>query len=690
MFMGKPIRKAPVFAVSEDAREASRLGRATRMGSERARRFESDERAVDPRDADADADADAEAASDGGSDANSASSPLEKAVERATGMFGGFFGGGKDVGNPKTAATAGAISKRSDETTREGSAVTARGAAKPRDAAVFFHLDPATTFRGAFSCALRDRPGHLYVFDYHVGFAALDLRDDARWHAPAKTVTNLEIVGVSTLAVGLSTGLHLDLDAVDDRDAAYECLVSMLEKVPQSPGEEVHGEPDARIATPLRLGFEGERFVFVHVAQATGLPESAIGSVAIATAALGRFGAAATSAGPTLRDAPSRFGRTFVFPASEADLAADAVVAAVAGGGVGDSGFGSSTLGEAHIPLAMLPRDRAGAAEVKANPYTVGLRLPGEWSAAGGSRAPSSKAVWSSSRGAEAASAGALSAARSVGALSVAAWIGTTLDLLELGDLATIAEPAHEDSASETSAASQAAARVPPAVSRVTITAHRVRGVFARRPGGSRVSEPASNEPTVELTCRLKLGGQTSFTAFASHSSAAQADWGGCARRFIAAEPRGGALAVDVALPDGSSLGRVDVDISSLPMRPAKGSRVRARWLRLRRPPASASASVSASASSARASRGESRGRGESRRSEPESAALEKPGDGFFVGVAGLGFNIGGTVSAKSEATAEDAREATSDSESDDARSESDAEGAANADSDDAAANDDE
>ena len=271
-------------------------------------------------------------------------------------------------------------------------ALGARRGEAARDAAAFFCLSPSAPFCGVFPCSLRNHPGHLYVFEFHVGFASLNLTEHAKWHAPAKTVNNLEIVGASSLVVGLTTGLNLEFEGVDDRDAVYECMVSMLEKIPPSPGEEVHGSADARVAAPLRLGFEQERYVFVHVVQADALPDAATGSVSIATAALGRYGAAVTAKGPSLVNAPSRFGRTLAFPAAEADLAADAVMVAVAGGGVGDAGFGAETLGEAQIPLAMLPRDRAGADEVKENPYTVSLMPPGELQRQGSERDPGSRA----------------------------------------------------------------------------------------------------------------------------------------------------------------------------------------------------------------------------------------------------------------------------------------------------------
>ena len=381
MFMGKPRRKAPVFAAP--APDAS-LAVKSRKSSKKAKKSR--------RSAEAAMDEDADAGSDAGSDAESVYSHVEKAVETATGMFGGLFGGSKppDGGSPRS----------NDGSSRRAAAsspaaLSARGAAKPRDAATFFNLRPNASFCGSFPCSLRNHPGFLYVFEFHVGFGALNLTEHAKWHAPAKTVNNLEIVGASSLAVGLTTGLTLEFEGVDDRDAVYECMVSMLEKIPPSPGEEVHGEPDARVAAPLRLGFEQERYVFVHVVQADALPDAATGSVSIATAALGRYGAAVTAKGPTLVNAPSRFGRTLAFPAAEADLAADSVMVAVAGGGVGDAGFGAETLGEAQIPLAMLPRDRAGADEVKENPYVVSLMPPGGGFSLGGDerdRDPGSRA----------------------------------------------------------------------------------------------------------------------------------------------------------------------------------------------------------------------------------------------------------------------------------------------------------
>lgn len=376
MFMGKPRRKAPVFAAP--APDAS-LAVKSRKSSKKSRKSR--------KSAEAALDEDADAGSDAGSDAESVYSHVEKAVETATGMFGGLFGG-----SGSRSGDGGDGSPKSREAAASSAALSARGAAKPRDAAAFFRLSPSAPFCGSFPCSLRNHPGHLYVFEFHVGFASLNLTEHAKWHAPAKTVNNLEIVGASSLVVGLTTGLNLEFEGVDDRDAVYECMVSMLEKIPPSPGEEVHGSADARVAAPLRLGFEQERYVFVHVVQADALPDAATGSVSIATAALGRYGAAVTAKGPSLLNAPSRFGRTLAFPAAEADLAADAVMVAVAGGGVGDAGFGAETLGEAQIPLAMLPRDRAGADEVKENPYTVSLMPPGELQRQGSERDPGSRA----------------------------------------------------------------------------------------------------------------------------------------------------------------------------------------------------------------------------------------------------------------------------------------------------------
>ena len=528
------------------------------------------------------------------------------------------------------------------------------------------------------------------MFEFHVGFGALNLTEHAKWHAPAKTVNNLEIVGASSLAVGLTTGLTLEFEGVDDRDAVYECMVSMLEKIPPSPGEEVHGEPDARVAAPLRLGFEQERYVFVHVVQADALPDAATGSVSIATAALGRYGAAVTAKGPTLVNAPSRFGRTLAFPAAEADLAADSVMVAVAGGGVGDAGFGAETLGEAQIPLAMLPRDRAGADEVKENPYVVSLMPPGGGFSLGGDerdREPGSRASESPRAGGrlfrrdgESASVKARKS-RSVGRLSVVAWIGTTSDLYELGSAATLAEPPAEPPRDLEGAtgdmAPSASVRVPPAVSRVTINVHKLRGVSLSKPRGMlrRVDEDEATSETgdvseeddatiVELKCRLTIGDQVSTTATALHSGTDQARWGPSTRQFIAMEPRGGAMRVELLrASDETCVGHVDVDISSLPMRPPKGAYARAHWLKLRAPP-SDSEDASSSFGGSRSSRGGSRSSRRSRRSKPKptgGSGGPSGGGSFF------GFNLAGpTVPAASTAVEETETEAETSDESDD------------------------
>ena len=677
MFMGKPRRKAPVFAAP--APDAS-LAVKSRKSSKKSRKSR--------KSAEAALDEDADAGSDAGSDAESVYSHVEKAVETATGMFGGLFGGSRS-------GDGGDGSPKSREAAASSAALSARGAAKPRDAAAFFCLSPSAPFCGSFPCSLRNHPGHLYVFEFHVGFASLNLTEHAKWHAPAKTVNNLEIVGASSLVVGLTTGLNLEFEGVDDRDAVYECMVSMLEKIPPSPGEEVHGSADARVAAPLRLGFEQERYVFVHVVQADALPDAATGSVSIATAALGRYGAAVTAKGPSLVNAPSRFGRTLAFPAAEADLAADAVMVAVAGGGVGDAGFGAETLGEAQIPLAMLPRDRAGADEVKENPYTVSLMPPGELQRQGSERDPGSRASESPRLGGrsfrrdgDSASAKAR-ASRAVGRVSVVAWIGTTSDLYELGNAATLAEPPAEpaaarelDGASSSSAmAPSASVRVPPAVSRVTINVHKVRGVAAsRRPSGlGRVDEDEvagddsgdvseDESAIVELKCRLKIGDQNSTTATALHSGTEQARWGPSTRQFIAMEPRGGAMQVELLrASDETCVGRVDVDISSLPMRPAKGAYARAHWLKLRAPrrddadDASSAFGGSASRRDPRGSR--SRSSRASRRSKTRPTGLGQGGGG---GGSFFGFSLTGPVVPAASTAVEETETEAETSDSDD------------------------
>lgn len=280
------------------------------------------------------------------------------------------------------------------------------------------------------------------------------------------------------------------------------------------------------------------------------------------------------------------------------------------------------------------------------------------------------------------------------GELSVVAWIGTTSDLYELGNTATLAEPAWTDAQpggvdAGSSGQTQAAVRVPPAVSRVTINVHKLRGVNATAGGLRALAEDAadaaaadSNAAEVRLKCSLRIGDQHSLTAAAAHTGAEQAQWGPSTRQFIAMEPRGGAMQVDVLLPDGKSIGRVDVDISSLPMRPAKGAYSRAHWLKLRAPPVlsdSASSgfggrSSSRSGSSSRSKAGSKKSKGAMK--QPNPARDPKTGvagsgteNSFFGGIFGA-TNATATVPARTVVETEPSSESDSDesdSEYDDA-----------------------
>merc|ERR1719409_325265 len=86
---------------------------------------------------------------------------------------------------------------------------------------------------------------------------------------------------------------------------------------------------------------------------------------------MGRYGTAIPSGGVWTPGVYSPFNRTLVFPAAEADLAADAVDVTVMAGGLGDGG---QTVGKITLPLSIMPRTRAGANEVKKNPWTVGVK----------------------------------------------------------------------------------------------------------------------------------------------------------------------------------------------------------------------------------------------------------------------------------------------------------------------------
>ena len=419
----------------------------------------------------------------------------------------------------------------------------------------------------------RARPGTCTYSSFTSGLAPCTSPTSTSGARRPSSSTTLEISGAAKMTIGLSTGAILTFDDVEDRDAAADCMVNMLEKIPPSPDEEIHGgDPDHRVPVPLRLGFEPERYVIVHFATTEFLPESCAGCVPIAIAAMGRYGTAIPSGGVWTPGVYSPFNRTLVFPAAEADLAADAVDVTVMAGGLGDGG---QTVGKITLPLAIMPRTRAGANEVKKNPWTVGVKSmdEDEEDGATGRRVSDD---FSDEHGKTPGKQRRISARKAPpGELTIAAWIGTTADVNELGGGVITAKLSSSD------AAKPAVVRVPPAVSRVTVNVHAVRGVAARSLL-SRIDEDGVGDvdrdvdDSVELTCRLAIGEQVHVTSPASHSPTEQASWPAAElvpATFTAPEPRSGLLNIDLCVgPDGEkSIGRVDVDLASLQLRPEGG-----------------------------------------------------------------------------------------------------------------------
>jgi hypothetical protein len=263
-FMGKPKRRAPTFAAPPapaEALPAGKKGKKLKKAEEKAaKKAAAAALAAATKKKGGGDDDDDDAKSDAGSDAGSVYSQVANAVGGFG--FGGLFGGG---GGDNTDA--------GKDGNKKDAGKTAKGVADGAKAAKFFNLDPATLFCGAFACSLRGTAGHVYVFEFAIGFAAKNLADTNKWSTPARVVNNLEIDGPTSLVVGLATGLTLSLTDVPDRDAVYDCMVGMLEKLPPSPGEDVHGDPDGRVAVPLRVGFDPERYVIVHIIHAGFLPD---------------------------------------------------------------------------------------------------------------------------------------------------------------------------------------------------------------------------------------------------------------------------------------------------------------------------------------------------------------------------------------------------------------------------------
>ena len=425
------------------------------------------------------------------------------------------------------------------------------GAAGASAAAEFFNLDAATTpLVKTIACSLEGTRGHLYVFNYEIAFGALGLEPGSvAWTTPGKAVNELELTGNKSLLIGTTTGDVVTFEGIDDVNKTYDALVDVLDSVPLSPAEEVHGgDPAARVTSPIRVGFDPEQYVIVHVAQAGYLPSSALGSVPMCTAALGRFGASTPAQKTLKKGAPCAFDRAMVFPATECDLAADSLSLSVAAGG------GLAVLGEANLPLAALYRGADGGKKARKSPFTMGLVPPGS---ATGVDATSPLGV--------------------VGELTVTAWIGTYADVVSLGENVLNAEPGDGFFIGEAWGATEpTVVRTPPPVCRVTAAARAVRGV-AR---------------TNDLRCEFRYGDFVGSTPAASNTPSTQAAWGEKgAVTFAASEPRSGVLTVDVVSDDGKIIGRASVELAALKLRPKLRGKSRQRWMPLRKPPSSAAPS---------------------------------------------------------------------------------------------------
>ena len=290
----------------------------------------------------------------------------------------------------------------------------------------------------------------------------------------------------------------------------------MLGEADPSPGEEVLPRRERR-AAPLRVGFEPERYVFVHVVQAGSLPELRRGPSSSPRRRSGRYGAAVTS-----RDPPSRARP----PGSDARSRSRRLRARIsrrtawwwrwrAAGSGRMATAKASTLGEAQLPLAMLPRDRAGAEEVKESPFTVRLSTPRETRRSVRGRGDAGRDPRRGRIGRTGAAAAARAAAGDARGFSVVAWVGTVRSVRAGRDR----HPRRTEFGRrfDSRGASRPTRGVP-----VTINVHKVRGVVAKA-GLSTVDEDAElgkrgDGSQSDLRCRLKIGDQMATTTPAPHT----------------------------------------------------------------------------------------------------------------------------------------------------------------------------
>lgn len=402
-----------------------------------------------------------------------------------------------------------------------------------------FDLPAKTEFVASYECSLvtpktlpnalsnKGDKGTLYVIKHGFAFIGGDEKNKVAWYTDAMAVQELTVEGVNSISMEIADGSAIKIHNIKGRDRAFDSMIAMLESMPDSEDKTVATNTSPN-GPPLKFGFSPEMYVFLQLLDVSVEGAAAnVPGTPTTTLILGDVSHSVASTNPV----PTGFGgysanieQTVVMTMASLNEFEGEHVAIVVRDSQGDE------IGEAMLPIAALPRDEVGKANVRAAPFAINLSIPRkkvEGPGAGLRTKPVSK-----------------NAARGIGTLNVAAWIGS----------ASEAAGFVNDDKAEGTVAKKAIVRVTPALAAITVNARMVRGL-----------NPTESK---SIRCIISYGSQEAETSETSVSTTEDMRFSFGEASFNTEAPCTGLVRVDVVTCDtGEVLGTTEVDVANLPKR---------------------------------------------------------------------------------------------------------------------------
>lgn len=412
--------------------------------------------------------------------------------------------------------------------------------AKGADILKLFKLPANTELLTSYECSLitptslppalaaKGDKGTLYVLKYAFAFVGDDRKTNVTWFTEALAVQELTVEGVNSIAMETADGSKIKLHNVKNRDAAFDSMISMLESMPDAEAPTPAMDSSSN-GPPLKFGFDPEAHIILQLIDVTVEGNAAkTPGTPVTTVILGETNRSLNSTTPVptgFGGYSANIGKTVTLSMASLNEFDGEHVTFLVRDARGEE------IGEAMLPVAALPRDEEGCANVRGAPFALNLSLPRskvEAGATGLRTKPVPK-----------------NAARGVGSINVAAWISSASEAIGLGVKSDLQNGV---------VAKTATVRVTPTLCAITIVARSVRGL-----------PPMEMEP---IRCVMTYGSQQAETSEANFSMNDDVKFSFGEASFNTEAPCTGVLRVDVvASRTQRVLATTTLDVSELPKR---------------------------------------------------------------------------------------------------------------------------